>query len=123
MEEIINNSNKINIRFTSEYGSSCACWVGASPIIGEVYDVELEIDDALVWGENLSQAEADKHAIALEEDMFILTGTVISLEEDGCLSIALGESVVLLEVYNAPEYISGLVECRASNVRMYSTNL
>lgn len=123
IERTSNDGNETLVDFSSNYGSSSGLWVGEKPTSGGLYDVELDIDDDLVWGEGISTTTKDKASIALEEGMFVVVGSVISLEEDGCLSIAVGDSVILLDVENAPEDISGLVECRALNVKVYSTNL
>ncbi|MGO1298557.1 MAG: hypothetical protein ACTMIA_14805 [Vibrio sp.] len=122
IERTSNDGNETLVDFSSDYGSSAALWVGEPPTPGRLYDVELEIDDDLVWGESISTTR-DRVSIALEEGMFVVVGSVTSLEEDGCLSIAVGDSVILLDVENAPEDISGLVECRALDVKLYSTNL
>ncbi len=123
VERMDGNPNGVHIDFSSEYGTSTALWVGEKPTLGAIYDVELEIDDDLVWGESISTTTNNRTTIGLEESMFIVVGSVINLEEDGCLSIAVGDSVILLDVVNVPGDVSGLVECRASSVKVYSTNL
>ena len=62
----------------------------------------------IVWGESVSTTTRDGDTIALEEGAFVIVGTVLKLEEDGCLSIGLGDSVILLDVENMPEDTSGL---------------
>lgn len=123
VERTSNDGNETLVDFSSNYGNSTSIWVGENPTPGRLYDVELEIDDDLVWGKNISTTTKGRTSIALEDGMFVVVGSVISLEEDGCLSIVVGDSVILLEVENAPEDISGLVECRALDVKVYSTNL
>ncbi len=123
VERMDDDPNGVHIDFSSEYGTSTALWVGEKPTLGAIYDVELEIDDDLVWGESISTTTNNRTTIGLEEGMFIVVGSVINLEEDGCLSIAVGDSVILLDVVNVPGDVSGLVECRASSVKVYSTNL
>ncbi|WP_157659234.1 hypothetical protein [Thauera butanivorans] len=123
VEKIIKSNKNNKIQFSSIYGGSSALWVGKTPVVGEIYDVELEIDDDLVWGVNIYTTTKASSSIALEEGVFVVIGTAIKLEEDGCLSMAVGDSVVLLDVKNAPKHISGPVECRASDVKVYSTNV
>jgi len=123
VEKMSCNDNVIRVDFSSDYGRSSALWVGEIPTLGTFYDVELDIDDDLVWGEGISTTKRDRAMIALEKGVFVVVGKVIKLEEDGCLSVSVGESVVLLDVANAPENISGLIECHALDVKVYSTNL
>ena len=123
IEKTSNDGHETQVDFLSDYGKSAALWIGTPPTLGELYDVELKIDDDLVWGEGISKTTKGRASITLEEGMFVVVGSVISLEEDCCLSIAVGDSLILLNVKNAPEDIPGLVECRALVVKLYSTNL
>jgi len=123
VEKVSLDDNVIRVDFSSDYGRSSALWVGEMPTLGTFYDVEFDIDDDLVWGESIFTTKRDRTMIALEKGAFVVVGKVIRFEEDGCLSIVVGESVVLLDVADAPENISGLIECHASDVKVYSTNL
>lgn len=123
VEKVFDEGDETCVEFSSEYGRSSALWGDDKPTSGSFYDVEFEIDDDLVWGESISTTTRHGATIAFEEGFFVIVGEVINLEEDGCLSISVGDSVILLDVENVPENISGLVECRASYVKLYSTNL
>ena len=123
IEKTYSEFGKVRVEFSSDYGISAAMWVGEVPVIGSFYDVELDVDDDLVWGENISMTSTNATMISLEEEFFVVVGAVISLEEDGCVSISIGDSVILLEVKNAPKGLSGLVEFRVSDVKLYPTNL
>lgn len=123
IKNIINNNNYVLVDFSSKYGCSVARWSGEIPRSGGVYDVELEIDDDFVWGVNIFETAKSRILIALEDGKFVIVGSVITLETDGCLSITVGDSVILLDVENAPADISGLVELHALDVTLYCTNL
>lgn len=123
VEKMYSDGDAVRVEFSSDYGRSAAIWVGEPPITGSFYDVELDVDDDLIWGESISTTSRNTATISLEEELFVVVGTVISLEEDGCLSISVGDSVILLDVENAPTGLSGLIECRASDVKLYPTNL
>ncbi|MCY9877329.1 hypothetical protein OTK59_12255 [Vibrio natriegens] len=123
VEKTYCDSDAARVEFSSDYGRSAAIWVGEAPVTGCLYDVELDVDDDLVWGESISTTSRSTAAISLEEELFVVVGKVISLEEDGCVSISVGDSVILLDVENAPNGLSGLIECRASDVKLYPTNL
>jgi len=61
--------------------------------------------------------------IATENNLFRLVAEVLSYEDDGCLSVRLGDSVVLLDVDDAPRSIKGWIECKAEAVKLYPTNI
>ncbi|WP_250658638.1 hypothetical protein [Alkalimarinus coralli] len=123
IEKTNNQGDEIHIDFLSDYGRGSAIWAGEIPTPGAMYDVEIEIDDDLLWGENISTTTKNKPTIAIEKDMLVVAGKVIKLEKNGCLSIAVGDSIILLDVESPPEEIVGLIEFRASDVKVYSTNL
>jgi len=123
IENITKNEESIFVEFVSDLGSSIAVWVGEEPVQGGSYDVEIDIDDDLVWGEDIVTTSKSTCTISSSGNEFCLVAKVISYEDDGCLSVSLGSSVLLLDVEGAPENISGLVECKASEVKLFSTNL
>lgn len=61
--------------------------------------------------------------IAIENNVFRFVARVISYEEDGCLTVKLGDSVVFLDVENVPNSIQGWVEGKGKAIRLYPTNL
>ena len=123
IEKTRNDGDKTYVEFSSKYGRSSAVWVAEEPSLGTSYDVEFEIDDDLVWGETISTTTRDASTIDFTGGLCVIVGRVISLEKDGCLAIALGDNVILLDVEQVPKDVSGLVECHASQVKLYPTNL
>lgn len=123
VEQVLSEGGDTRVKFSSDYGYSSAIWASGAPTCGAQYDIEFEIDDDLVWGESISKATKDSETISFRQDNVVIIGTVLKFEADGCLSIRLGDNVILLDVEEMPDNISGLVECRASKVKLYSTNL
>lgn len=123
VEKIIDEGDEICVFFSSEYGFLSALWEGDKPTTNEIYDVELEVDDDFVWEENIYKAMGNETRIELKGGVYTIYGRVINLEEDGCLSVSLGDSVILLDTENLPKYMSGLIECKAFKVKLYPTGL
>lgn len=123
IKKLVGIGDEIKIEFSSEYGASIAQWIGPPPEISGTYDVEIDIDDDLTWGQNISPTTKNNPTISYVEEKLVLIGLIINSSEDGCIAITLGESIILLDVNNAPRGIEGPVECHATNVKMYPTNL
>lgn len=124
--KIVNLSKTVGTKlvdFETAIGKGTALWVGEEPIIGKFYDVEIDVGDDLIWGINIIMTPEISSMIAVKDNLFYLVAKVISSEEEGCISVKLGDSVVLLEIERAPTGIFGMVECKAKNVRLYPTNL
>lgn len=123
IENLISDGDETRVEFSSDYGCSFALWGSDEPTSGAFYDIEFEIDDDLVWGESISTTTRDADTIAFEKGALVIVGTVVKLEKDGCLSVRLGDSIILLDVEDVPEDISGIVEFRTLEAKLYSTNL
>lgn len=123
IEKLVGVGNGIEIEYSSDYGASIAQWIGPPPEVSGTYDVEIDIDDDLTWGQNISATDKKNPIIFSAEDKLVLIGLIINSSEDGCIAITLGEIIILLDVNNAPRGIEGPVECHATNVKMYPINL
>lgn len=123
IENIVDEGDEIWIIFSSEYGSLSAFWEGDKPATNETYNVELEVDSDFVWEENIYKAMGNETRIEFKGGVYTIYGKAINLEEDGCLSVSLGDGVILLDTENVPKDISGLIECKAFNLKLYPTGL
>lgn len=123
IEKITKNDDLIFVDFSSDIGSSSAVWAGEEPVQSSSYDVEIDIEDDLVWGVNIFTTSKSNCMVSSFDNKFCFVAKVMSYEGDGCLSVSLGNSIFLLEVDGVPADISGAIECKASEVRLFSTNL
>lgn len=111
------------VRFRSELGEGYAKWSGEIPLLNHTYDVEVDIDDDFVWGENITTTDKTSTVTRADDYNIIVVAEVISYDEDGCLSAKLQESVILLEVEGAPDNLSGNVKFKAKDVTLFRVNL
>lgn len=110
------------VKFESTVGVGFGVWIGKLPTQGESIDVEVEIDDDLKWGRNITMTNESASTITSENSQFRFVAEVVTYEGNGCLSVRLGESVILLNVEDVPGNVKGWVECRAESVKLYPTN-
>ncbi|EOL8938445.1 hypothetical protein ACM92B_004217 [Cronobacter dublinensis] len=87
--------NKVS--FSSSLGNALATWDGNRPGPNECYDVEIDIDDFFEWGVNIKYTTHEKSAIEVVDGIFKGVAKVLNYEDDGVLSVMLGDTVVLLE--------------------------
>jgi hypothetical protein len=111
------------VRFRSESGEGYAKWSGEKPLPNHNYDVELDINDEFIWGQNITTIDATSTSMRGDNYKISAVAEVISYEEDGCLSVKLNESVILLEVEGAPDNVSGYVKLDAKDVTLFPVNL
>jgi hypothetical protein len=110
------------VHFLSDIGNSRALWIGKLPDVGSYYDVEIEISDTLVWGENIVHS---KHTIWKIEDNgseVIIIGQIIKVEGE-IVYLNLSNSIVLIEVSN-PQYVKEcFVEIKIKYPIIYDTRI
>jgi hypothetical protein len=93
------NGASIVVSFKSTYGSGDAVWHGeVAPEINHVYDVELDVEGKLIWGQNIRECQTAKYAIDNEDGKLILQGKIEYVDEDGIAALRIGDSLVTLEI-------------------------
>lgn len=125
MMEVIIDKVKLDgdvvfVAFSSACGKATASWVGQPPGAGEVHDVELDVDDHFVWGENIFLTDEAQPSIRFEDNVLELVGLFISFD-DGCVVMDLGGSVILIDVLAVPNGLVGYIKCVVMDVTLYPT--
>jgi hypothetical protein len=121
--DVKNIQNEIKVKFETSIGTGAGTWNGELPTLGDCTDIEIDIDDNFDWGKNIITSNKDICMIAIENNLFRFVAQVISYEDDGCLTIKLGDSIIFLDVDNVPSAIEGWIEGKAKSIRLYPTNL
>ncbi|EKM5762306.1 hypothetical protein ACP6OW_004297 [Cronobacter turicensis] len=85
------------VYFSSSLGDALAIWDGKRPGKNDCYDVEFDIDDFFEWGVNINFTAYKKSSIEVVDSIFKGVAKVLNYENDGVLSVMLGDAVVLLE--------------------------
>ncbi|WP_110808529.1 hypothetical protein, partial [Cronobacter sakazakii] len=78
-------------------GDALAIWNGERPRKNDCYDVEIDIDDFFEWGVNINYTAYEESSIEVVDGIFKGVAKVLNYEDDGVLSVMLGDAVVLLE--------------------------
>lgn len=122
INEVIRESSKNLVTYTTEYGSSKGIWIGDAPEIGKEYFVEYEIEDNLIWGDNVKKVEEEQCAIGIEGETLYIIGYLESVEDDGYTVIRLGESIISLVVEGQPFDIGVFVKIEVNELALYDVN-
>ncbi|SFT03107.1 hypothetical protein [Marininema halotolerans] len=87
-----------HVKFSSLYGGCLAQWEGSSPLIGNAYDVEIDIPCVLTWGLEATYSEEEQYQIKEIGRKILVIGKLESIHDDGYAVFRMGESVTLLEI-------------------------
>jgi hypothetical protein len=110
------------VEFSSLFGNGIAFWHGTKPNIGDVLDVELELDEVFSWKENIDLSSDTTPKITVNDGIQIITGELIN-DTDGCAVLKIGDSVILVELDQPVPHELGFVDVRATAIHLYPTNI
>ena len=119
--EAINQSQGLQVNFSTEYGNATALWSGNEPQISKEYFVELEVPGVLYWQKDITVSE-EECGIALKSGMVHLVGLFESIEDDGYTVIRLGDSIISIETQGEPPETGNNVKLTTNNLLLYEVN-
>ena len=103
------NENATIVSFTSEFGDAYAQWTGEEPwkgeepLIGATYNVEIDIDEDLIWDVNIFASSKNRCSIQVDSDGKIkFTGCLESLEDDGYAILRMGDYIIAFMADSLP---------------------
>lgn len=111
------------VEFETSYGSAIAYWYGSSPNVEQYYDVELEIQDSLVWNETVVEIVDQDFLLNYLNESLILQGR-IELITDETVDLRIGDSIITFTSKGKiPIQNQSSVKIYAKNVVLFNTNL
>jgi hypothetical protein len=110
------------VSFHTDFGDAVAVWNGAVPKTDTIHHVEIEVQDTLIWNENIEQIQDNKHALGMDAGVFFLVGRLESADDDGYSIIRIGDSIVAATVFGPPPPLGVFVKLRSRNVALYDLN-
>lgn len=103
----------------TRYGEFSGHWVGEVPSLETKHHVELDVDGALTWGEEIKESDQTEHGIRSEAGQTVLVGALESYAEDGCAVIRIGMNLLFVETVGASVEVGRVVECRAGLLTLH----
>jgi hypothetical protein len=123
VQKVDTSSEDIIINFTSEYGDAEAFW-GTKPIpkANTDYEVELDITDELVWGQDVKPSANKKFSILMQKDDITITGVLEKTYKGGMADFRFGKNLIQLELEGRNIPTGGFVTIKTTNIEMYEVN-
>jgi len=88
--------------FETPFGSGAGCWAAEPPTSGRSYYVEFQIEDELEWGAQVRPMSGDGVPLSTTgDDVRFRAGC--EAVEGGLVTLSVGDSLVMVEVVDAPE--------------------
>jgi hypothetical protein len=89
------------VAFEAPVGGGAGCWIAGRPVLGRGYDVEIEIDDELEWGQQVRLAVGDEVGLSTV-DGDVRVRARYEAVDGGLATLSVGGSIVMIEVTGIP---------------------
>ena len=116
-------AKEVFVEFSTSVGSATAVWRAAPPKVGDQNDVELELEDEFVWGDNVYSSLNSVHSIEVADDIVTMRGTLISNDMEGGAVVDVGGAIILIELIGCAEVDSVFVDLKVKNMNVYPTGI
>lgn len=122
--EIIKKSpNKTQIAYSTAYGNGVSIFIGPQPKKGQAYDVEFDINDNLLWRDNIVISKKRAPSIHHENGKTLITAELIAIEDDGCGVLKIGDSVSLVSIEKQHRPLPLFVDIISEDISFYPIDL
>ena len=99
-------------------------WDGEKPEKNEMYDVEMDIDDELIWKTNICLASKDDNVIIQEERDIKIVAQLNYNKENDLATLRVYDSIVLVDVEGSGQDIyNQWVEIHCHLIRLSNVNM
>lgn len=90
--------DKILVEYSTPYEKGLSAFKGSPPKANQKLDVEINIDDEFIWGENLIPSTKNAPSISFDLGFTYITGELIAIEDDGCGILRIGDAIILISI-------------------------
>lgn len=112
------------VKFTTSFGSGRGTWKSKIlPQKEETYYVEFEVEKPLVWGTSIVKCNTLEYSIAEVQKGIILQGKIESIDENNCIVIRIGDSLLFIETIGDAQNVGSFVKLIIDELSIYDTNL
>ena len=118
VDKIIDKNSNIIVEFSSEFGKAMAFWEGEKPIVNNEYHVEIDIRSTLIWSKEIQKAESNKPIIQQGNDFIQISGRIDSIDDDGYVTLRVGEYIVPFIASGTPFQIGEHVTLTAKEISL-----
>jgi hypothetical protein len=98
-------------------------WDGKPPENHKWYDVEVAVEDPLIWEHNVYTVNTSEAKIIAENDEKIILQGQLEVTAEGFCTIQIGESLHALEIVGAPKNYLGFIRIHARRIRLFNTGI
>ncbi len=109
------------VRVRSPFGWFTAHWRGDRPVVGSTHNVELEVEDPVLWGHDLEVGSGEVNEIVDEAGCVRISARVESLNEDDGLVLDIGGPSFIVDTLGDPplDLVGRYATLRSRHIALY----
>ena len=108
---------------STHFGSINVKWIGAKPVIDKTYYVELDIEDTLVWEQDVMlSCSSEIYNITCDGITISLFGVLESVDDDGYSVLRMGDFIIPFLAQGNPFCIGSKIEVIIDSIAAYPVN-
>ncbi|MNT05977.1 hypothetical protein D3C72_1406250 [compost metagenome] len=123
IDSVVRIGEEVLVMLSTDFGKASAVWCGAPPTIGASHDVELEIEQSVVWGMSARPASNDGFSIDIVDGFIKLTGNIVSVDTEGMMVFDVGGSVFFVEIIGFAGAIPMVVDLYVEKLVLFPTGV
>jgi len=111
------------VKFSTQFGCGVAKWNDDNPIISVVYDVEIEIEDNLVWGIDITKATTTDFIIMQNGESVLLQGKLERVESDGFCVMRMETYIITFIASGNSFLLNDFIVIKSKNISLFAINI
>lgn len=118
----IDDNQVSRVEFDTEFGKCRALWMGKKPVLGNVYEVEIEINAILKWGVDILYFGNKVFQIDVNENEVFLVGILDSFDGN-IVTLKFGNDFILIETKGTSFKEGNFVKVITKEILIYDINI
>ncbi len=101
-----------------------AKWNGENPNLNDIFIVEMDIDDELIWNDNICFTSENSYKIIQGENEIIVYAKLDYDFDNNLASLVFSDSIVLIDIKGLQCDVSDVwVKLKCKNISLYNANI
>lgn len=116
-EIIPENSNNL-VFFSTDFGDAKAFWEGEEPIANKEYQVEVDINDTLIWNKDILKGDNGNYSIQLKNSLIHISGNLDSVDDDGYAVLRIGDNIIPFIAIGEPFQVGSFIKLSTKSISL-----
>jgi hypothetical protein len=114
--------SQVHVTFSTAIGTGAAIWKDGTPEAGEEWEVELEINDKFVYGENTEDTN-ESYFLSMKKEVINLNARLISIAEDEIAIIDINGTKAMIDLVGCPSSPPSFIHLSFKSLNLYPVHL